>query len=155
MDVASFSDIAEDFNERVSRIVWATVTTTDRKGRPRSRLLHPMWEGTTGYIMTSPKSHKAKHLAANPYVSVSYWDPRHDTVFAECKAGWVEEPAEKQRVFDLFKDAPEPYGYDGSMFWPGGAADPGFGAMKLMPWRIELWSLGEMATGKPARVWRP
>jgi general stress protein 26 len=154
LDVASFADIAADFNERVSRIVWATVTTVDRKGRPRSRLLHPIWDGTTGYIMTGPTSHKAKHLAENPYVSVSYWDPKHDTVFAECKSAWVTDPAEKQRVWDLFKKTPEPYGYDPAMFWPAGPTSPAFGAMKLTPWRIELYSLADLAQQKPARVWR-
>ena len=154
MDVASFADIADDFNERVSRIVWATVTTMDRQGRPRSRLLHPLWEGSTGYIMTGPQSHKAKHIARNPYVSVSYWDPKHDTVFAECKAEWVGDESEKRRIWDLFKGTPEPYGYDPAMFWPDGPASPAFGVLKLEPWRVELWSIGEMATGKPARVWR-
>jgi general stress protein 26 len=154
LDVASFDDIAADFNERVSRIVWATVTSVDRQGRPRSRLLHPIWDGATGYIMTGPTSHKAKHLAANPYVSVSYWDPKHDTVFAECKSEWVADPAEKQRVWDLFKNTPEPYGYNPAMFWPDGPASPAFGVMKLTPWRIELYSLADLAQRKMARVWR-
>lgn len=155
MDVASFDDIAADFHERVSRIVWATVTTVDRKGRPRSRLLHPLWDGTTGYIMTGPASHKARHLAQNPYVSVSYWDPKHDTAFAECKSEWVSDAAEKQRVWDLFKSTPEPYGYNPAMFWPDGPASPAFGVMKLTPWRIELYSLADLAQRKAAKVWRP
>ena len=50
-------------------------------------------------------------------------------------------PAEKQRVWDLVKNAPPPVGYDPAMFWPGGPQDPDFGALKLEPWRIELWSL--------------
>ncbi len=154
MDVASFADIADDFNERVSRIVWASVTTIDGKGRPRSRLLHPLWEGTTGYIMTGPESHKSKHLAKNPYVSVSYWDPKHDTVFAECKAEWMTDAAEKERVWNLFKATPEPYGYDPAMFWPDGPGSPAFGVLKLEPWRIELYSLADLAQRKPARVWR-
>ena len=155
MDVASFDDIAADFDERVRRIVWATVTTVDRSGRPRSRLLHPIWDGPTGYIMTGPASHKAKHLAANPYVSVSYWDPKHDTVFAECKSEWVADPAQKQRVWDLFENTPEPYGYNPAMFWPDGPATPAFGVMKLTPWRIELYSLADLAQRRMATVWRP
>jgi hypothetical protein len=27
-------------------------------------------------------------------------------------------------------------------------------ALRLTPWRIELWSLGDMVGGKPPRVWR-
>ena len=71
MDVGSFGEIEKEFNERTQRIVWCTVATIDRKGRPRSRILHPIWEGTTGWI-TGRNSFKAKHLAANPYVSLSY-----------------------------------------------------------------------------------
>ena len=49
MNVASFADIKEEFNKRVSRIVWCTVATVDTKGRPRSRILHPIWERSTGW----------------------------------------------------------------------------------------------------------
>ena len=154
MEVSSFAEIEEEFMRRVQRTVWCTVATVDSKGRPRTRILHPVWEGTTGWIATDPHSLKAKHLAGNPYVSLSYWDPKHDTVFAECKSEWVSDPAEKQRVWDLFKNTPEPYGYDPAMFWPGGAASPEFGVMKLTPWRIELYSIADLAQRKPARVWR-
>ena len=77
MDVASFAEIEKDFMERVARIVWCTVTTVDRKGRPRARILHPIWERSTGWIATGRSSFKGKHLEANPYVSLSYWDPQH------------------------------------------------------------------------------
>ena len=76
MDVASFGEIEKEFMERISRIVWCTVTTIDRKGRPRARILHPVWEGSTGWIATGRDSFKAKHLAQNPHVSLSYWDPQ-------------------------------------------------------------------------------
>jgi general stress protein 26 len=155
VDVDSFEAIAPAFHERVSRIVWCTVTTVDGKGRPRSRILHPVWEGATGYIATGRTSFKAKHLKANPYVSCSYWDQQHQQVYAECRAAWDDTPAEKQRIWNLVKNAPPPVGYDPALFWPGGPQDPAFGVLKLEPWRIELWSLQEMATGKPSQVWRP
>ena len=155
MDVASFDEIAEEFEKRVSRIVWSTVTTVDGKGRPRSRILHPMWEGSTGYIMTGRHSFKAKHLAKNPFVSVTYWDQQQQQVYAECRAEWADSLDEKQRVWDLFKNTPMPYGYDPAMFWPGGPASEDFGLLKLVPWRIELWTLGQMASGQPSQVWRP
>ena len=155
MDLASFADIEEEFNRRVSRIVWCTVTTVDSKGRPRSRLLHPVWEGSTGWIATGRNSFKAKHLEKHPYVSCSYWDQQHQQVYAECKATWDDDPAEKERVWNLVKNAPPPVGYDPAMFWPGGPSDAGFGALKLEPWRIELSALADMMTGKPPQVWRP
>jgi pyridoxine/pyridoxamine 5'-phosphate oxidase len=75
MPVANhFDEIAETFDERVRRIVWCTVTTVDTRGRPFSRILHPVWEGATGWIATGRKTLKAKHLAGNPMVALSYWD---------------------------------------------------------------------------------
>ena len=153
MDVASFSEIEKDFNARVARIVWCTATTVDRKGRPRSRMLHPIWEGTTGWIATGRHSFKEKHLAKNPYISLTYWDPQHEQVHAECRAEWVDDLGEKQRVWELFKSTPEPLGYDPAMFFQS-ADNPEFGLLKLTPWRIELWSLGAMASGQPSQVWR-
>jgi general stress protein 26 len=154
-EVGSFDEIAEEFQKRVSRTVWCTFTTVDSKGRPRSRLLHPMWDGSQGWIATGRESFKAKHIARNPFVSVSYWDQQHEQVFAECKAEWVDDPGEKARVWELYKNAPPPYGYDLAMFWPGGPNDPTYGALKLTPWRVELYSLQDLMQGKQPTVWRP
>lgn len=153
MDVATFAEIQDDFLDRVSRIVWSTVTTVDRKGRPRSRILHPLWEGSTGWIATGRQSFKSKHIANNPYVSVSYWDQQHQQVYADCRAEWEDDPAEKRRLWQLYKETPPPLGYDLGMFWPAGPDDPTLGLLKLTPWRIELWSLQDMMQGKPSRVW--
>lgn len=153
MTVSSFADIAADFNARVSRIVWCTITTVNAKGRPRSRILHPVWEGATGWIMTGRKSFKAKHLAKNPNVAVSYWDQQHDNVYAECKTEWADDAATKQHVWDLFKATPEPYGYDPKLFFAA-VDSPDFGVLKLMPRRIELSSLADLPAGRPPRVWR-
>jgi general stress protein 26 len=156
--VSSFGEIATPFDEGVRRIVWCTVSTVDRRGRPRGRILHPYWEGSTGWILTNRNSHKAKHLAASPWVSCSYWDPRHERVHAECRAEWVDEVAAKRRIWELFRNAPEPYGYDPIGFWPKGPDDPGTGLLRLEPWRIELWTVpeGGPTPGNPFRVtvWR-
>jgi general stress protein 26 len=153
MDVASFADIEKDFMERVARIVWCTVTTVDRKGRPRARMLHPVWEGSTGWIATGRSSFKAKHLAANPYVSLSYWDPQHQQIYAECKTEWEDDLDEKKRVWELYKSIPEPLGYDLKLFWESPEAAE-YGLLKLTPWRIEISALGDMMKGQPPRVWR-
>ena len=106
MDVASFAEIEEEFAARVSRIVWCTVATVDRQGRPRSRILHPIWEGSTGWIATGRHSLKEKHLAANPYLSISYWDQEHQQVYVDAKAEWQDDQAEKLRIWDLYKNTP-------------------------------------------------
>ncbi len=153
-DVASFSDIEARFNDITRRVVWATVTTIDRKNRPRSRILHPVWEGNVAWIATRPSSHKAKHLANNPYVSCTYWDQKHEQVMADCRTEWIDDPATKKRIWALIKTTPEPVGYDPATIWKDGPESPDFGVLKLIPWRIEVWSLPDMAQGKPALVWR-
>ena len=116
MDVGSFEEIAEKFNDRVNRIVWCSVTTIDRKGRPRSRILHPVWEGAIGWIATGRHSHKEKHLSDNPYVSLTYFDQpggnpmAQQQVYAECKTEWEDDPDEKRRLWDLVKNAPSARG---------------------------------------------
>ena len=154
MEVASFADIQEEFMNRVRRIVWCTVATVDRQGRPRSRILHPIWEGPTGWIATGRQSHKEKHLRHNPYVSLSYWDQEHQQIYADCRAEWEERRDEKRRVWELFKSTPAPLGYDLGAFWSN-PEDPGYGLLKLTPWRIELWSLADLFATRPPKVWRP
>ena len=98
---------------------------------------------------------KERHLAANPYVSLSYWDVQQKQVYADCKAQWEDSAEDKHRIWELYKSAPPPLGYDPGMIWEGGPEDPGFGLLKLTPWRIEVSSLDDMAAGKPPLVWRP
>jgi general stress protein 26 len=154
MDVASFAEIQEEFMNRVHRIVWCTVATVNRQGRIRSRILHPLWEGSTGWILTGRQSLKEKHLAHNPYVSLSYWDQQQQQIYADCKAEWEDSLAEKKRLWELFKTTPQPLGYDPGLFWKS-PEDPTFGLLKLTPWRIELSSLNDLIAGTPAKVWRP
>ena len=150
MEVNNFSVIAEEFDRRIKKIVWCNLTTIDRQGRPRSRMIHPIWEGNTGWIATGRQSFKAKHLADNPFVSLTYWDPDHEQVYAECHAEWADDAETKQRVWDLYGSTPPPLGYDLTMFWPEPTAES-YGVMKLIPWRVELSSLADMANPK---IWR-
>jgi uncharacterized pyridoxamine 5'-phosphate oxidase family protein len=153
MTSLSFADIQADLDARVRRIVWCTVATVDTKGRPRVRVLHPVWEASTAYICTGRHSLKEKHLAKNPFVALSYWDPKHEQVYAECRSEWVDDVKEKTRIWELFKSTPSPYGYDPAMFWPGGPASDDFGVMRCTPWRIALTSM--TPTGFENRVWQP
>ena len=159
MDVGSFEEIAEKFNERVNRIVWCSVTTVDRKGRPRSRILHPVWEGSIGWIATGRHSHKEKHLSDNPYVSLTYFDQpggnpmAQQQVYAECKTEWEDDPDEKRRLWDLVKNAPPPVGYDPALFFQT-VDNPEFGMLKLIPWRVEISALSDMMTGQEPLIWR-
>ena len=42
--MAGFSETASAFVKMAHEIVWCNVATIDKKGRPRSRVLHPIWE---------------------------------------------------------------------------------------------------------------
>jgi general stress protein 26 len=154
MDVASFADIQDELQARVRRIIWCTVATVDRRGRPRSRILHPIWEGPVCWVATGRQSFKAKHNAGNPYVSLSYWDPEQQQIYADCRAEWEDALDEKRRVWELYKSTPPPLGYDLGAFFREGPEDPSYGLLKLTPWRIELWSLPDMMSGIPNKVWR-
>jgi general stress protein 26 len=153
-EARTFSEIANTFDERVRRIVWCTVTTTDTRGRPFSRILHPIWEGAIGWIATGRHTLKAKHLAQTPVVALSYWDPAHDTVIAQCRTEWCDDDATKRRIWDLLKTTPPPVGYDPEQFFPGGPGDAGFGVLRLTPLRVELWAGQDMLEGRPPTVWR-
>ena len=152
MEVATFEDLQAPFDERVARIAWASVTTIDRQGRPRVRILHPIWEGSTGWIATGRQSFKAKHLAQNPYVSISYWDPQHEQVYVEARAEWDDDAATKRRIWDLYKSTPAPLGYDPAIIWPS-VDHESFGLLKLTPWRVEVSGLTTMADPSKVLVW--
>jgi hypothetical protein len=85
---------------------------------------------------------------------VSYWDQQHEQIHAECRAAWEDDAREKARVWKLFADTPPPMGYDPGAFWKD-SSDPGYGLLKLTPWRIELYSLADLFGGTPPTVWRP
>jgi hypothetical protein len=91
--VTSLEQIAPAFVDMAHSIVWASVATVDAKGRPRIRIMHPIWQwnGTelVGWIATEPTPLKRAHLATHPDISISYWTTNHDTCSAECVAEWV------------------------------------------------------------------
>lgn len=148
--------VAPAFVAMAHRIVWAAAATADRKGRPRSRILHPIWqwdgEQLVGWIATSPTPTKRAHLAANPYISLSYWDPSHDTCVAECRASWVFDDATRTMVWNLFASAPPPVGYDPGIVpaWPEPTADA-FAALRLDPWRLRVFP-GSVLMGRGGEV---
>ena len=148
-NVNSFEDIREDFLTRVEKIVWCNVATVDSKGRPRSRVLHPIWEGATGWIMTSPQSLKANHLAETPYISMAYIADPFNPIYVEATVEWIEDATEKKRVWDLFTNTTEPYGYDPTPFFES-VESPNYGLLKITPWMIELYDL----LGDSGRRWK-
>jgi general stress protein 26 len=152
MEISSFSDIESEFIERVHSIVWCSAATVDTKNRVRSRILHTIWEGSTGWAATRPDSLKARHLAHNPYVSLAYVADVYKPVYADCTAEWIDDMSTKQRIWDMFTAAPPPLGYNPEPFF-GSVDSPGFGLLKLTPWRIEVFDITNPEN--PRKVWRP
>jgi len=150
--------VAPAFVDMAHRIVWASVATVDSHGRPRSRILHPIWqwdgERLTGWIATSPTPPKRAHLEANPHASVNYWEPTHDTCAAECRAALVFDLETRQMVWDLFRNGPPPVGYDPAIVpaWTSPAADA-FAVLRLEPWRLRVFP-GSVLLGKGGEVLR-
>jgi len=108
----TFAEIEREFIERVHAEVWCSAATVDSQQRPRSRVLHPIWEGATGWIAPTRHSLKSMHLAAHPYLSLAYMHDPFKPVYVECGAVWDDDPHTKRRVWELFKQAPPPLGYD-------------------------------------------
>jgi hypothetical protein len=150
MDVASFAELSEEFLARILRHPWCNLATVDRRGRPRSRIVHPVWDGSdgassagagpTGWLGTRAHSHKIKHLAQTPYVSLAYVADLAKPVYVDCAMRYVDDLAERRRVWALIAAAPAPMGYDPAPIFEV-ADHPGFALLELVPWRVELANL--------------
>lgn len=150
------SQTAPAFVEMAHQIVWASVATVDSNGRPRSRILHPIWqwdgEKLFGWIGTEPTAVKRVHLQKSLYLSVNYWTPKQDICVAECRATWALDDETRTMVWNLFLNAPEPVGYDPKLIpaWTSPTVDA-FAASKLEPWRLRVFP-GTLTTGQGGKI---
>lgn len=141
--MASLKETAAAFVDMAHRIVWCSAATVDSKGRPRSRVLHPIWQwdgsSLTGWIATGPTATKRAHLQASPHLSCNYWSANQDTCVAECRASFAFDAQTRRMVWDLFANGPAPVGYDPAIIpgWDGPDSDA-FAALKLEPWRLRV-----------------
>jgi len=91
-------------------------------------IFEPHKEDFLVYMVTSSSSVKMKQIRANPKVSV--YLSFNSSVPSEFQClmlgGEIEEVADKQLKKQLWKDGWE-------MFWPGGADDPEYTVLMLMP----------------------
>jgi hypothetical protein len=142
--MSSLAETATAFVEMAHSIVWASAATVDAAGRPRSRVLHPLWEwdgdSLTGWIAVARTPVKEAHLAAHPYVSLNYWSPTQSTCSADCEVEWVLDDDGRRQVWDRFKHAPAPVGYDPAIIpqWRDGHLTPDFAAWRLRPYRLRV-----------------
>jgi hypothetical protein len=135
---ASIDEILSDFLERANRMVYGVLATVDPHGWPRTRVVHPVWEGSTGWVTGFPGSPKRRDLAHCPRVSLAYDAEPFTPANAECLAAWEDDLTEKQRVWEFLKGIPAPLGFDPGLIY-GTPDDPRFGLLKLTPVRLQLY----------------
>ena len=152
--------VAPAFVEMAHRIVWCSAATVDPQGRPRSRILHPIWQwdGThlVGWVGTSTTPIKRTHLKASPYMSLNYWTPSHDTCAAECRAEWAFDDGTRSMVWNLFLNTPEPVGYNPAIIpaWDSPTSE-NFAVLRLSPWRLRVFPASVlMGQGGEVLNWR-
>lgn len=158
--MSNLAEVAPAFVEMAHRIVWCSVATVDAKGRPRTRILHPIWqwdgEQLVGWIATSPTPAKRAHITASPFVSVSYWAPSHDTCVADCRVSWAFDDQTRTMVWDMFVNAPAPVGYNPTIVptWTSPTAEA-FAALRLEPWQLRVFPGSiMMGGGGQLQKWR-
>ncbi|MFD0851068.1 pyridoxamine 5'-phosphate oxidase family protein [Actinomadura adrarensis] len=153
--VQDFAEIRKAFDTYIGDINYATMTTVDAKGRPRARVLIPVWEmdgdRPLGWLCTYKTPVKTAHLAGNPHTTFSYWSPKQNAVYVDTVADWVDDLDAKQHVWDLYlKGSPPGAGYNPGQFWKG-SDDPKFAVLRLRPWRVQVIRGMDLAT----RIWQP
>jgi len=66
---------------------------------------------------------------------------------------WAFDDDTRTMVWNLFKDAPEPVGYDPAIVppWAGGPTSPAFAALRLEPYRLRVMP-GAMMLGGAGEI---
>jgi hypothetical protein len=151
--------LAPDFVEAAHAIVYCAVGSVDALGRPTSRVMHPIWEcdgeRLTGWLATTP-SPKLRQLADHPNVSCAYYDSWAVAAVADSRVVPVTDDATRTSVWELFRAAPPPVGFDpGAIGVPGWDAPtaPGFVVARMDPWRVQVRRV-RPGVGVELRTWR-
>lgn len=132
--------------------VWCALTTVDSSGRPRNRVVHPVWTDEdgrlTGWLTTRRTPIKVAHLAGNPNVSLAYIGKGTDLAYFDCTAEWLESPKDKEACWRAFLSAPEPARYDPALIWPGGPDSETFAALRFTPYRVQAARAEQIGRGE-------
>lgn len=135
------------------RVIWCSMSTVDDRGRPRSRIVHPVWTTgpggvPVGRVVSRRASPKGAHLAGTPYASCTYRGDDHSVAVAECRAGWEPSPS-----WDVFRAAGDPLGFDPDAMFDGGIASHDAGVVVLHPWRLRWAEAADLVAGRGQQVW--
>ena len=118
--------------------------------QPIARAVTPTYEGLMAYVATDPDTSKVRQVRRNPLVDLLHWSTDFRHLSLRGRASMVDDAVVRERMWSAFPYALEDYfehaGCEGQK--------AAYGLMRIEPFRIELWSLGSLATGKPPQVWR-
>ena len=146
-------DVQPDFWDEALTIIAAApiafLATTEGE-QPVVRAVTPTYEGVTAYIATDPETGKIRQVGRNPRVNLLHWSTDFRHVSLRGRASMVEDTAVRERMWSSFPYALEDYFERAD----GEGQKAVYGLMQIVPFRIELWSLGSLATGKPPQIWR-
>src|ERR671918_1201935 len=105
------ANIAPRFVAMAHGIGFCVAATADADGRPHTRAMQPVWswDDTTliGWASTQTDNPKVDHLRVTPALSLTYWNPQHDTCTADCEVTLVSDDAGRTAAWEHFKTAPE------------------------------------------------
>jgi general stress protein 26 len=149
MRVSSFANIEPEFVERAHRMVWCDMATVGPDGRPRTRIVHPVWEGDTAWMTSLRVGPKAEDIDSNPYVSLAYVSDPLKPAYAECVASWVDDRDERIAIWERIAAIPEPLGYNAQTMF-GGYDIPNLTMLRLRARKIRLVVAGNL---EARRIW--
>ncbi len=124
MKVSDIETIARELSVRTY------LATTSADMEPHVVPVHPAWEGTTMWIMTSGSSVKARNVEQNPTVAM-HWETNEsgDGLLVWGKAVIHRDLSTKERLWTGVFD------YDLNQFVPDGATDPDVVFLAIEPTR--------------------
>jgi hypothetical protein len=147
----TFAEIEPDFVTRVNEMVWCAFTSIDPQGDPRSRVVHTLWEGATGWVAARRQSPKSRDLEAHPRVALAYIADTVHPVYVEGIAEWADDMETKRHVWGLFASTPPPLGYDPGPIY-GSVESAEYGVIRITPLHLELGDVS--GTGQRRLTWR-
>jgi hypothetical protein len=147
VSTTDFDALVSEFHRRVAKTIWCTLATVDTRGRARTRVVHPVWDGPAGWLGARAGTPKLAHIAAHPDVSLLYWDPDHEQVTIDARATVEPSPVARSDAWAALQAPAPPYGFDPAPIWPGGPDGDDFVAIRLVARRVELF-------GAPPVVWK-
>lgn len=158
MRTADYDELATVVQELTEAIVWCSLTTVGADDRPRTRVVHPVWDWRArplyGWVTSRPTPLKRTHLASNPWVTCAYFSPTvHDFVIFDCEATWAPA-AELERRWHDTAAIPPPMGFDPATIWPDGPSADDFAVIDLRPFRITTQTGAALGRGEKAVQWR-